>query len=268
MLRNRVITGICLALAAAAGIYWLPAAWLAAVFAVVGALAAWEWAGCVGLGAKRWRWLYVGSVAVVLAVAYGSEAAQAWAPWLGAGIWAGAVVVILAYPAGRSLWGRHWVWAALGVAVIGCAWVGALVIRQQPQGALWLIWLFLLVGVADVGAYFTGRAWGRRKLAPNLSPGKTWEGVAGGALLSALVCGGALAAWGRLSWFWAGVTLLLIAVGVFGDLLESLLKREAGAKDSGTLLPGHGGVLDRIDSALAALPIFALLLLAGLLLAG
>ena len=138
-----------------------------------------------------------------------------------------------------------------------------MVIREQPQGALWLIWLLLLVGVADVGAYFTGRAWGRRKLAPRLSPGKTWEGAAGGALLSALVGGGVLAAWGRLSWFLVGVTLLLIAVGVFGDLLESLLKREAGAKDSGTLLPGHGGVLDRIDSALAALPVFALLLSAG-----
>lgn len=263
MLRSRVITGICLALAVAAGIYWLPAAWLAAAFAVVGALAAWEWAGCAGLGTKRGRVLYVGALAVVLAVAYGSEAVQAWAPWLGAGIWAGALALILAYPAGRSLWGRHWVWAVLGVALIGCAWVGALVIREQPQGALWLIWLLLLVGVADVGAYFTGRAWGRRKLAPHLSPGKTWEGAVGGALLSALVGGGVLAAWGRLSWFLVAVTLVLIAVGVFGDLLESLLKREAGAKDSGTLLPGHGGVLDRIDSALAALPVFALLLPAG-----
>ena len=263
MLKNRVITGICLALAAAVGIYFLPAAWLAAAFAGVGALAAWEWAGCAGFGGKRGRVLYVGLVGGALVVSYASEAAWVLAPWLGAAVWAGAVVVILGYPAGRGIWGRRWVLAALGVAVIGCAWVGALAIRQQPQGASWLIWLFLLVGVADVGAYFTGRAWGRRKLAPNLSPGKTWEGVVGGASLSALVGGGALAAWGRLSWFWVGVTLLLIAVGVFGDLLESLLKREAGAKDSGTLLPGHGGVLDRIDSALAALPIFALLLLAA-----
>ena len=263
MLKNRVITGICLALAVAAGIYFLPAAWLAAAFAVVGALAAWEWAGCAGLETKRGKVLYVAALAVALAVAYGSAAARAWAPWLGLVVWAGAVVVILAYPAGRRIWGRRWVLEALGVVVIGCAWVGALVIREQPQGALWLIWLLLLVGVADVGAYFTGRAWGRRKLAPRLSPGKTWEGVAGGTLLSALVCGGALAAWGRLSWFWAGLTLGLIALGVFGDLLESLLKREAGAKDSGTLLPGHGGVLDRIDSALAVLPSFALLLSAG-----
>ncbi len=138
-----------------------------------------------------------------------------------------------------------------------------MVVRGQAQGAHWLIWLFLLVALADVGAYFSGRAWGRRKLAPALSPGKTWEGVAGGAALSALVGGGALVPWGRLDWFWVGATLLLIAVGVFGDLLESLLKREAGVKDSGALLPGHGGVLDRIDSALAALPVFALLLLAA-----
>lgn len=261
MLKSRIITGVCVALAVAAGIYLLPAAWLAAVFAVVGGLAAWEWAACVGLGARRSRWLYVGAVAAVLAVAYVSDAVRAWAPWLGLAVWVGAAAVILAYPAGRTFWGRQWVLASLGVLVIGCAWTGALIVREQPQGMHWLVWLFLLVGVADVGAYFTGKAWGRRKLAPRLSPGKTWEGIAGGALLSALTCFGFLAVWGRLSWLWVGATLALVAVDVFGDLLESLLKREAGVKDSGALLPGHGGVLDRIDSALAALPIFSLLLL-------
>ena len=263
MLKNRVVTGVCLALAAAAGIYWLPAPWLAAVFALVAGLAAWEWAGCIGLGTAWRRLLYVGLAGVALAVAYGSAMVRGWAPWVGLAVWAGAIAAILAYPAGRRLWRRQWVLAALGIAVIGCAWTGALVVRGQAQGAHWLIWLFLLVALADVGAYFSGRAWGRRKLAPALSPGKTWEGVAGGAALSALVGGGALVPWGRLDWFWVGATLLLIAVGVFGDLLESLLKREAGVKDSGALLPGHGGVLDRIDSALAALPVFALLLLAA-----
>lgn len=262
MLKNRVITGICLALAAAAGILVLPAPWLAAVFAVVAGLAAWEWAGCAGMGRALGRGLYVGVLGAVLAAAYGSGAVRAWSLWLGLVVWACAVAAVLAYPAGLRLWRRQWVLAGLGIAVIGCAWSGALTVRGQPQGSLWLLWLFVLVAVADVGAYFAGRAWGRRKLAPVVSPGKTWEGALGGALLSALVCGGALALWGLLSWFWAAATLALIVVAVFGDLLESLLKREAGVKDSGALLPGHGGVLDRIDSALAALPVFALLLLA------
>lgn len=263
MLRNRVVTGISLALAAAAGIYLLPALWLAVVFAAIAGLAAWEWAACVGIGALRGRALYVGAVQLVLALSYGSEALRAWAPWLGLVVWAAAIIAILAYPAGRRLWARRWLLAGLGVALIGCAWTGALMVRGQPQGALWLLWLFLLVAVADVGAYFAGRAWGRRKLAPAISPGKTWEGLAGGLLLGALVGCGALAAWGRISWPWVAATLALIALGVFGDLLESLLKREAGVKDSGALLPGHGGVLDRIDSPLAALPVFALLLTAS-----
>ena len=133
-------------------------------------------------------------------------------------------------------------------------------LRMAPNGMHWLVWLFVLVSAVDIGAYFVGTTWGRRKLAPALSPAKTWEGVAGGAVLGILVCGGALAALGLLSVAAGAIIALLIAVSVFGDLLESLLKRQSGVKDSGTLLPGHGGLLDRIDSELAALPVFALLL--------
>ena len=156
----------------------------------------------------------------------------------------------------------HWRWIAalLGVAILSAAWGAAMTLRMAPNGVHWLVWLFVLVSAADIGAYFAGTAWGRRKLAPALSPAKTWEGVAGGAVLSFLVCGGALAALGLLSMAAAAVIVLLIAVSVFGDLLESLLKRQSGVKDSGTLLPGHGGLLDRVDSELAALPVFALLL--------
>ncbi len=161
---------------------------------------------------------------------------------------------------GRSVRRWQWVAALLGVAIIWSAWVGAVVVHTAPNGDHWLVWLFFLVSAVDIGAYFAGTAWGRRKLAPSLSPAKTWEGVAGGAALSILVCGGALAALGRLDAAAGAVIVLLIAVSVFGDLLESLLKRQSGVKDSGTLLPGHGGLLDRVDSELAALPAFALLM--------
>ena len=163
-------------------------------------------------------------------------------------------------PMGRSVRRWQWVAALLGVAIIWSAWVGAVVVHTAPNGDHWLVWLFFLVSAVDIGAYFAGTAWGRRKLAPSLSPAKTWEGVAGGAALSILVCGGALAALGRLDAAAGAVIVLLIAVSVFGDLLESLLKRQSGVKDSGTLLPGHGGLLDRVDSELAALPAFALLM--------
>jgi phosphatidate cytidylyltransferase len=124
-----------------------------------------------------------------------------------------------------------------------------------------LLAVLVLVWVADSAAYFVGRAWGRRKLAPSLSPGKTWEGAAGGvgaALVWAIICRRVFedAAWPP----YLAAAGLLAAASIVGDLFESAAKRRAGVKDSGALLPGHGGILDRIDSATAVLPLAALLL--------
>ena len=135
-----------------------------------------------------------------------------------------------------------------------------LLLRADYQDGGWLmLYLFTLVWVADIGAYFSGRALGKRKLAPSISPGKTWEGVAGGILLNLL--------WIPVAYYWSGgwgltflpfllASLAAVVISVPGDLGESILKREAGAKDSSNLLPGHGGVLDRIDSIVAAAPVF------------
>jgi phosphatidate cytidylyltransferase len=128
-------------------------------------------------------------------------------------------------------------------------------LARGPQIVLWLV---LLVIAADVGAYFAGRSLGRRKLAPRVSPGKTLEGALGGLLLVALV------AWAGAAHFGLpplGGVIFGCAVGIFsviGDLTESMFKRAAGLKDSGVLLPGHGGLLDRIDSVTAAAPLYAL----------
>jgi phosphatidate cytidylyltransferase len=115
-----------------------------------------------------------------------------------------------------------------------------------------------VVWIADTAAYFAGRRWGRRKLAPSISPGKTWEG-AGGALIGGAAYAMILSVFleGNLMVF-VGMAVLLVAVSIVGDLFESAAKRQAGVKDSGTLLPGHGGMLDRIDSATAVLPVAAL----------
>jgi phosphatidate cytidylyltransferase len=153
--------------------------------------------------------------------------------------------------------------ALLWIAVQGLAFIP----RHFPQGNGLLLYLMTLVWVADIGAYFSGRAFGRRKLAPAISPGKTLEGVLGGLLLNLLWISGV--------WFYSGgwgiayppfllVSLVTVGFSVVGDLFESILKREAGVKDSSQLLPGHGGVLDRIDSLIAATPVF----LAGLFLLG
>jgi len=167
-----------------------------------------------------------------------------------------------------------WLWRGVGAkprvllsiaGILVLVPAGLAAVALQPWGLLGLLGL---VWVADSAAYFVGRAFGRRKLAPEISPGKTWAGVWGavlGTLAYAIICAESIpllaARMGGASWlaYVAGAWLLCV-VSVIGDLFESALKRQAGVKDSGTLLPGHGGILDRIDSATAALPVGALLL--------
>jgi len=128
----------------------------------------------------------------------------------------------------------------------------------EPQGRLLLLFLLVLIAAADVGAYFGGRSLGRHKLAPRVSPNKTWEGLVAGLLgaAAAAVAGAALFEQPVLPWL--ALCVLVALVSVVGDLVESMFKRRAGLKDSGALLPGHGGVLDRIDSHVAAAPVFLL----------
>ncbi len=151
--------------------------------------------------------------------------------------------------------------AATGVLVLTSAWYALFDLQASAPR---LLALMCVVWIADTGAYFTGRAFGRHKLAPRISPGKTWEGVAGATVGVALY-------YSVLWWFWAPSVLLdtrlldlaivagMTLLSIEGDLFESWLKRRAGVKDSGAILPGHGGVLDRIDGVLAALPFAALL---------
>jgi len=223
----------------------------------------------IGLGAYEWGRL-AGLGRGVL-VAYAAACPILFCLFLGGGtlepvLWAAALFWAVAVPwwlaTGVSAKGRAWLLAAGVVALVPAGLAMAVLPPDQ------LLMVFGLIWISDTGAYLAGRACGRRKLAPSISPGKTWEGVAGGAIgcviyaiiwaffdpdLRARVQG--------FVWlpFLAG-TVLLCALGIVGDLFESALKRQAGAKDSGKLLPGHGGVLDRIDSATAALPVALLLM--------
>ena len=150
---------------------------------------------------------------------------------------------------------------AIGVLVLSAAWLSLLKLKSLESGNAWLLLVLLIVWAADIGAYFSGKRWGKVKLAPNVSPGKTREGVYGG-LVAVVVTSLVFALWNELTGA-AIVYLVLLSiivgfVSVMGDLFESLLKRFTGIKDSGSILPGHGGVLDRIDSILAAAPFFCL----------
>lgn len=267
MLKSRLLTAAVLLAGFLLALFGLPpSGWVLVVAGVIG-LAAAEWAGlCAMRGAARWTF----AVAVAAAVWVAASGFRVAAGGVAAGEWVLLGAATIFWLAGAPVWLRAWeqihsktAWLIAGAAVLVPAGLAAVRLREDGAGTLMAV--LAVVWIADSAAYFAGRAFGRRKLAPSISPGKTWEGV-GGAMLGAGVFAAALAAasGGAASFAqrWLSITLtvaLLVAVSIVGDLFESALKRRAGVKDSGSLLPGHGGVLDRIDSLLPALPVAALL---------
>ena len=261
MLRTRILTGMILGALLLLGLFRLPPLWAVAAFGAVFTLAAWEWAGFGALGDLKAKAAYTAAIAAVMYLGWVwtdrashlimlLAAACAW--WIIAFLWL--------YLAPE----RHQPVLALlcGVPVLAPAFVALARLvastggfAKGPQTVLWLV---LMVCAADIGAYFAGRSFGRHKLAPRVSPGKTWEGAAGGLIMVMLV------AWAGAVHFSLTVPFMLAfgcGVGVFsivGDLTESMFKRAASLKDSSALLPGHGGLLDRLDSITAAAPLYAL----------
>ncbi|MEN2394686.1 phosphatidate cytidylyltransferase [Pseudomonas halotolerans] len=263
MLKQRIITALILLPIALGGFFLLKGASFALFIGLVVTLGAWEWARLAGFPAQSARVAYAVAVAAMLFVMY---LVQGLAPWvLGASVlwWATATFLVLTYPQTT----HHWAGAAakllIGLLILLPAWQGLIWIKQGPLGNWQIMAVMVLVWGADVGAYFSGRAFGKRKLAPKVSPGKSWEGVYGGLALSLVITAvvGVVREWsaGQLLMGLLGAALIVF-VSVVGDLTESMFKRQSGIKDSSNLLPGHGGVLDRIDSLTAAIPIFAVLL--------
>ncbi len=175
--------------------------------------------------------------------------------------WIVAIGLVKCYPRGVIGWRNNLVRGCMGLFVLIPCWLAVNFIRHADNGIILLLFLFLLIWGADSGAYFIGKKWGKHKLLPAVSPGKTWEGVLGALLTTVAV--------NLLGFFdlvipisrWSIpllFSLITVLFSILGDLFESMLKRGAGLKDSGHLLPGHGGILDRIDSLTAAAPIFAL----------
>jgi phosphatidate cytidylyltransferase len=272
-LKLRIVSALIAAPVAIAAVFLLPPIGFALLFGVLAGIALDEWARLAGYATLPRRLLYLlvfGALGVALIELPG--AAIPTLAIISAG-WVVAAGIVVAYPRSSAVLQAPGVIGGIGLLVLTGAWLGLVSLRAQPEGGAWLIiWLFVVVWSADIGAYFIGRAYGRHKLAPAVSPGKTWEGALGGLACSVLLATGLVWVVPALQVFslgtvslsltgWALLALGLGAVSIIGDLFESVLKRETGAKDSGTLLPGHGGLLDRIDALVAALPIFALLVL-------
>ena len=257
-LRKRITTAATLIVLLLAVLFWLPAFATVALLTLVVLMGAWEWSAFVKWTDPRARGAFVALVAILLPVAWrvtrtpaGLEAllAAALLWWLVALAW----IVI----APRRV--RPWSAALAGLLSLVPAWLALTRLRlETAHGAEWVLFALVLVWMADIGAYFCGRRFGRRRLAPSVSPGKTWEGALGGFAASGIVAvlGGA---WFRLPLEqFLVLCLAAVAFSIVGDLTESLLKRFAGMKDSGTLFPGHGGVMDRIDSVTGAAPVLLL----------
>lgn len=261
MLRQRILTALILAPVALAGLFGLSHGGFATFTAIVLLLGAWEWGRLAGFDAPAPRLLYTALVGIILGLVWFAGGIDAhWPLWFGAAGWLLNAWWVSRYPRHTEQWQRPGVRLAMGLWVLVPCWVGLYQLRQE--GSEWLLFALLLVWVADIGAYFAGRRFGRRKLAPSVSPGKSWEGVYGGWVAVAVLVF-VYALWLSLNvaqTFGLLVLALVVAfVSVIGDLLESMLKRFRGLKDSSHLLPGHGGILDRIDSLTAAIPLFALI---------
>jgi phosphatidate cytidylyltransferase len=268
MLKTRVITALVLLAVLLPGLFYLPQAYWALLVAAFIGVAAWEWGAL--LGWKSEPRLMLGGITALACAAVSIVAPQAigaemsFEPTQG---W-----VLLTYGIAGFFWCLvmpFWLfkkWSLQGVGgllagavVLFPTWLAIVQLRTLSPGVL--LGIFAVVWMADIAAYFSGKAFGKHKLAPSISPGKTWEGAIGaavGVLIYGLVLRQIFSIEVVSLPIWVLAMLAITAVSVIGDLYESLLKRKAGIKDSSNILPGHGGVLDRIDSLTSTLPVVAL----------
>lgn len=263
MLKARVISALIMAPLVICGVLFLDNPVFSSILGAIALAGVWEWSHLIPLKTMTGRVIYTAAIAVLM-----------WLLWLTglellikplllvAFVWWLCALLWLSRPelgAQASLLNSSLKMVA-GVLVILPAWAALSTLHAHGErGPTLTLMLLMLVWLADIGAYFAGRQWGKRKLAPAISPGKTWEGVYGGllaSLLFAAIAGGLFSH--SLRWTLAFMLISLIAAmfSVAGDLLESLMKRQSGIKDSGNIIPGHGGIFDRIDSLVAAAPMF------------
>lgn len=264
MLIQRVITALVLLPLLLAAIWYLPPPALYAVFCGAGLIAAWEWGGLMPQPGTNVRAAFTALTAAAMAGAWGLREYAVWFSVLASAWWLIALMLLANYPQNfaRARPGRISM-SLIGLVLLVPTMLALSSLHTMEDGALRVLFLFFLIFAADTGAYLAGRNFGRRKLAPAVSPGKTVEGMIGGLLLCAAWGATAGTAVFRLSspaqigWI-VLLSLVVAVVSVIGDLTESLFKRVAGVKDSGQILPGHGGMLDRVDSILAGAPVMAL----------
>lgn len=283
MLKERVLSAIVMVILAVIALFWLsPLAFTIGLSAII-VLGMWEWAQFAGFKRPIARAIvaFVVTCLLIFPIIAGTSYIQATrfltdetTPLLFVGgvWWLIAFALVVSYPKSAEIWAKSVAAKFIfGFCTLIPFLIGTLALRfyqynlDEHQGTYLLLYVFLLVWGADSGAYFAGRAFGKHKLAPKVSPGKSWEGAIGGVITSAIIAVIFLNltpenVFGRElnTSVFIVLSVITVAVSILGDLSESMFKRQAGIKDSSNLIPGHGGILDRIDSLTAAVPVFAI----------
>lgn len=270
MLRLRIITALCMAAIFLPALFLMPPMLFSIATVPLVLIAGWEWSRLVKIRSVIARIGYLLLIVMTLFAAslwlglpdtFDPQRAQQLL-LVAVGVWAFIFLWIQGYPSSAILWSARPILGLLGLMLLGFTWIAIVTILNYQSGQWLLLLAIVIIVLADVGGFFAGKYFGKHKLAPIISPGKTWEGFVGGLLLEGVLVG-------SLVWYLSdhvtvlGLSLLVIPVALYsvlGDLFESMIKRHSGVKDSGRLLPGHGGVLDRIDGVMAALPMFGLIL--------
>ena len=270
MLRLRIITALCMIAIFLPALFLMPSMLFSIATVPLVLVAGWEWSRLVKIRSVIARIGYLLLIVMTLFAAslwlglpdtFDPQRAQQLL-LVAVGVWAFIFLWIQGYPSSAILWSARPILGLLGLILLGFTWIAIVTILNYQSGQWLLLLAIVIIVLADVGGFFAGKYFGKHKLAPIISPGKTWEGFVGGLLLEGVLVG-------SLVWYLSdhvtvlGLSLLVIPVALYsvlGDLFESMIKRHSGVKDSGRLLPGHGGVLDRIDGVMAALPMFGLIL--------
>ena len=257
MLKQRIITAVALLAALAGVVLFLPppAALITLTLAI--SLGIWEWSQFLSAKSLPWRLLYVVTVLASMVAAWfysfhpGGlqlilQVTLAW--WLVAFVW------VMRYPTAIPLA----VGVFSGLLVLAPAWLALSRLLVADDGVVWVVFVLFLVWATDIGAFTAGKLFGKIKLIPRVSPGKTWEGVIGGIVLAAIVAFAGAMYFQQDPLSFVSLCVAVSAISVVGDLIVSVFKRHHGLKDSGRIFPGHGGMLDRIDSICSAAPVFVL----------
>lgn len=264
MLKQRIITALIIGPIAIACVFFMPLVWFYLFVGAVIAVSAWEWANLSDISGL-FRYLYAGLVCGLMGVAWFIPA-----QWiLGSALiwWLVALVLVIRFPHLENFWSGRITRALIGLLILVPGFVSLVQLKQSIDHNYLILLLFFIIWGADIGAYFSGRAFGRAKLAPRVSPGKSWAGFWGG-MVSALAITLAMTLFlgkpdlmTERGVIFLAACLVVAVISVLGDLTISMFKRHRGIKDSSNLLPGHGGFLDRLDSLLAAGPTFSLFIL-------